>query len=150
MSFGTGNWLSEDHRVTLAGLGREISPRSLMEIVYDVVHRIAWPEWKHQAGAAPAPVLRTVLVYCYVVGTMSSEEIEAAGIHDPAVRYLCANHRLNWETIREFRRANQPILFEALSLTIERVLGGFASRARLFAAERLARAVQADSAAMDA
>lgn len=138
---------------------------ALMAAVYDAVQQTRWiPRQPDSAAdATPEAVLRTVLTFCYATGINSSEEIETATVHDPVVRYLCANHRPNWETIREFRRTNVSSIKIALARLFQGVLqngsrlypalsmsrfipaGDYTTAAGL----RLSRAVQADSYALD-
>ena len=100
----------------------------------------------------PEPVLQSVLTFCYATGIYGSQEIEAAAAHDPVVRYLCANHRLQWETIREFRRRKSLALEIAVARTFALALHDsprFANSYYSAAARALSCAVRADSYAMD-
>ena len=100
----------------------------------------------------PERVLRTVLTFCYAAGIYGSLEIEAAATHDPVVRYLCANHRLQWETIRDFRRRNSVALEIAVARTFALALHDsprFANSYYSAAARALGSALRADSCAMD-
>jgi hypothetical protein len=55
---------------------------------------------------------------CYANGLFSSRRIERATYRDLAVRYLCANHHPDHDTICEFRRNN----FEAIAAAFVEVL----------------------------
>lgn len=137
----------------------------LIRMIYDSV---AQGSWIPGAGAAqgdptPEPILRTVLAFCYATGIYSSQDIEAATVHDPIVRYLCANHRPQWDTIREFRRRNGAALKFALGRLFRVVLRGHMPIYAAYsldrfipeydclsaAGERLARAIKTDSYALD-
>ena len=111
-------------------------------------------EWVETARQTPVPVLRSAILYCLALNVCSSEEIVDLSRTDPAVRYLCANHALDWQTVHEFRRRNAPILERALALAL-RDLARSNSGERLegvcsvTAQKRLRRAMQEDSIALD-
>jgi hypothetical protein len=65
--------------------------------------------WLREDGPPPATML-TVLTYCYATGLYASEDIEAATMSDPIVRYLCANQFVTSAAIRRFRRAHRESL----------------------------------------
>jgi hypothetical protein len=122
----------------------------LIRMVYDATDHALWAPSAGRSDEPPDSVLRSVLVYCYATGVFSSSDIEAAAAHDPVVRYLCANHRPQWQTIRDFRRRNVP----GLKLALARLFALSLCEAQSFehrceAEQRLARAIQADSCAMD-
>lgn len=133
----------------------------LLQFVFDAVYHV---EWVHTVNSVdseiPEAALRTVLTYCYATRILSSAEIEEAAVHDHVVRYLCANDHPSREVIREFRRRNHAELVKALTRLFSML---FASRPSKFeftellrfhnvhseAERRIARAIQADTAAMD-
>jgi hypothetical protein len=128
----------------------------LIRMVYDATEHASWirPVPSPYDGT-PDTILRSVLTYCYSVGIFSSADIEAAAAHDPAVRYLCANHLPRWETIRDFRRRNMPGLRLAVGNLLYLAARCY-QRDHLFlhelhaeAGRRLGRAIQADSHALD-
>ena len=110
-----------------------------------------------------APMLCTLLTYCYALGRYASEEIEGAVGHDPVLRYLCANQYPTWQVLRRFRRVHRPLLSACLARLIRRTwtehglippaLDGaddaMAMRAVGVAEELLERAVLADMMAAD-
>lgn len=66
----------------------------------------------------PPHMMLSLLIYCYANGLFSSRRIERATYRDLAVRYLCANHHPDHDTICEFRRNN----FEAIAAAFVEVL----------------------------
>jgi transposase len=66
----------------------------------------------------PPHMMLSLLIYCYANGLFSSRRIERATYRDLAVRYLCANHHPDHDTICEFRRHN----FEAIAAAFVEVL----------------------------
>jgi transposase len=59
----------------------------------------------------PPTMLLATLIYCYATKVFSSRQIERATYDSVAVRYLCANHHPDHDTIATFRRENGK-LFE--------------------------------------
>ena len=55
----------------------------------------------------PPTMMLALLIYCYATGRFGSRTIEAATYSDVAVRYLCANHHPDHDSICEFRAANE-------------------------------------------
>lgn len=150
-----------------------IEKNSLVSLVLEAVHDVTWPEPElpsaHEDGC-PSAMLRTLVLYCYATGTFSSKEIEDSATQDKMVRYLCANDYPRWQTIRRFRRANSPFLTLALMKVLQRAWARRAAEVNInspqwpgpallspkpmseFMAEasnRINRAIQADSMAMD-
>lgn len=66
----------------------------------------------------PPHLMLSLLIYCYANGTFSSRRIERATYRDLSVRYLCANHHPDHDTICEFRRNN----FDAIAAAFVEVL----------------------------
>ncbi len=62
----------------------------------------------------PAPMMMTLLTYCFSIGLFGSHDIERSIASDSAVRYLCANQFPDANQIRSFRRRNTPQLKESL------------------------------------
>lgn len=54
----------------------------------------------------PPTMLLAVLIYCYATRVFSSRQIERATYDSVAVRYLCANHHPDHDTIATFRKEN--------------------------------------------
>ena len=65
----------------------------------------------------PPPMLLALLIYCSATGRFGSRTIEAASYSDVAVRYLCANHHPDHDTICAFRTANEAA-FKAAFVTV--------------------------------
>ena len=65
----------------------------------------------------PPTMMLALLIYCYATGRFGSRTIEAASYSDVAVRYLCANHHPDHDTICEFRAANEKA-FRAAFVTV--------------------------------
>src|SRR5882672_8871663 len=55
----------------------------------------------------PPTMMLALLIYCYATGRFGSRTIEAATHSDVAVRYLCANHHPDHDSICAFRVANE-------------------------------------------
>jgi transposase len=58
----------------------------------------------------PPTLMLALLIYSYATGTFSSRAMERASYDSVAVRYLCANHHPDHDTIAKFRRENGPLL----------------------------------------
>src|ERR1700720_92261 len=57
----------------------------------------------------PPSMMMALLIYAYATGVFSSRRIERASYDSVAVRYLCANHHPDYDTIAKFRRENQAL-----------------------------------------
>jgi transposase len=57
----------------------------------------------------PPSMMIALLIYCYATGLFSSRRIERATYESVAVRYLCANHHPDHNTIATFRRENEAL-----------------------------------------
>lgn len=57
----------------------------------------------------PPTMMLALLIYCYATGVFSSRRIERATYDSVAVRYLCANHHPDHDTIASFRRGNEEL-----------------------------------------
>ena len=57
----------------------------------------------------PPSMMMALLVYAYATGVFSSRRIERASYDSVAVRYICANHHPDHDTIAKFRRENQAL-----------------------------------------
>lgn len=71
----------------------------------------------------PPTMMLALLIYCYATSVFSSRRIERATFDSVAVRYVCANHHPDHDTIAEFRRSNLELFVrcfaEVLSLAGE-------------------------------
>jgi hypothetical protein len=131
-----------------------VGRRALAQAVFQAADATDWPNAMLTGSSVPAAVLRSVLLYCLATNICPSQEIEEASESDPAVKYLCANHKLDWQTVHEFRRRNSAFIREALtrifqSLSSDSALGVLKRIAHLEADVRIRRAVQADSIVLD-
>ena len=123
----------------------------------------------------PAMML-TLLTYCYATGVYATADVELSMQHDQMIRYLCSKNYLNLPVLLEFRRYSRDRIKECLATVLRRVwelrfcdedarpmaaaafpgpvFSQWPNRRPTpnFAAEaerRIARAVRADSMAMD-
>jgi len=152
--------------VNVPDLNLTLEATRLICSVYQAVQQVTWRRGKPAPDADPTPyaILQSLLTYSYAVGNLCSDDIQAAAIHDPAARYLCANHTPRSETIREFRRHNTASvtaslahLFKTITAAAPETYSAYSferafSPNRNFhtlAQQRLARAIQADSHALD-
>ena len=60
----------------------------------------------------PPSMMLALLVYCYATGRFGSRRIEEATYSDVIVRYICANHHPDHDTICAFRRKNDELFKE--------------------------------------
>lgn len=65
----------------------------------------------------PPGMMLTLLIYCYATGRFGSRTIEAATHSDVAVRYVCANHHPDHDSICAFRVANK-VAFRAAFVSV--------------------------------
>ena len=127
--------------VFIPDLNISLPAPELICAVYDVIQ---------QDPCVSALGHQALLTFCYAVGIYPSEEITFATQHNPALRYLCANHAPKWETLREFRRRNKKPLQSSLTALFCRLNPRQSSHSmHRLAAERLSRAIQSDSHALD-
>jgi transposase len=94
----------------------------LVHFILDAVEQIPTGHFRinHRGtGSAqyPPPMMLALLIYCYATGRFGSRTIEAATHSDVAVRYLCANHHPDHDSICVFRTANRAA-FEAAFVTV--------------------------------
>ena len=61
----------------------------------------------------PPSMMLALLIYCYATGAFSSRQIERATYDSMAVRYICANHHPDHDTIASFRRRNMQLVKDA-------------------------------------
>jgi transposase len=67
----------------------------------------------------PPGLMLALLIYSYATGTFSSRAMERASYDSVAVRYLCANHHPDHDTIAKFRRENGPLVRAAFVRVLE-------------------------------
>ncbi|MEK7681930.1 MAG: transposase, partial [Chloroflexota bacterium] len=101
------DWLPADH---------------LVHFILDAVEQIPTAHFRvnHRGTGSeqyPPTMMLALLIYCYATGRFGSRTIEAATHSDVAVRYLCANHHPDHDSICAFRTANQAA-FQAAFVTV--------------------------------
>lgn len=67
----------------------------------------------------PPSLMLGLLLYCYVTGTFSSRRIERLTYDSVAVRYLCADHHPDHDSICKFRRENQALVESSFAQVLE-------------------------------
>jgi Transposase domain (DUF772) len=91
----------------------------LLHLVYEANAGLSWPTPAYgSVEGVPVAVLRTLLTYCYAAGLSSSRDIEYATERDPIVRYICANHTVDADIIRRFRRDQRPWLSRGVAAVL--------------------------------
>jgi len=100
-------WLPADH---------------LVHFLLDAVEQIPTGHFRinHRGTGSeqyPPTMMLALLIYCYATGRFGSRTIEAATHSDLAVRYLCANHHPDHDSICVFRTANRAA-FQAAFVTV--------------------------------
>jgi hypothetical protein len=130
----------------------------------------------HSRNGLPSAILLTLLTYSYAAGYFASADVEDELNRDDVLRYLAAGHRPQFDDFRQFRRRCRSELRRCLAKVLRRTwecniepIGegathqesqresavtrwegtGFDARFELEADARIARAVQADSFALD-
>ena len=94
----------------------------LVHFILDAVEQIPTSHFRinHRGTGSeqyPPTMMLALLIYCYATGRFGSRTIEAATHSDVAVRYLCANHHPDHDSICVFRTANRAA-FEAAFVTV--------------------------------
>jgi hypothetical protein len=130
----------------------------------------------HSKNGLPSAILLTLLTYSYAAGYFASADVEGELNRDDVLRYLAAGHRPQFDDFRQFRRRCRSELRRCLARVLRRTWergveptgadetnqaleqamaatrwegAGFDARFELEADARIARAVQADSFALD-
>ncbi len=67
----------------------------------------------------PPTMMLALLIYSYATGRFGSRTIEAATHSDVAVRYLCANHHPDHDSICSFRTANEAAFRAAFTTVLQ-------------------------------
>lgn len=67
----------------------------------------------------PPTMMLALLIYSYATGRFGSRTIEAATHSDVAVRYLCANHHPDHDSICTFRTANEGAFRAAFTTVLQ-------------------------------
>jgi transposase len=94
----------------------------IVHVILEAVEQIPTAHFQvnHRGSGSeqyPPTMMLALLIYCYITGRFGSRSIEAATYSDVAVRYLCANHHPDHDTICAFRTANK-VAFEAAFVTV--------------------------------
>jgi transposase len=155
-----------------------LGKKTLVKLVLDAVQTINGETvdytWFAKGGRTfQRPMMLTLLTYCYATGAYGAVDIELNIRHDQMTRYLCAKTYPDIDVIRGFRRLNRSQIRECLAVVLRRAwelrfadeadCGDNRSAAYLNlssllwptpdftreAEERVARAVRADSMALD-
>jgi transposase len=63
----------------------------------------------------PPSMMMALLIYAYASGLFSSRRIERATYDSVALRFLCANHHPDHDTIAKFRRENEALFRECFA-----------------------------------
>lgn len=94
----------------------------IVHVILEAVEQIPTAHFQvnHRGSGSeqyPPAMMLALLIYCYITGRFGSRTIEAASYSDVAVRYLCANHHPDHDTICAFRTANKAA-FQAAFVTV--------------------------------
>ncbi len=155
-----------------------IGKKTLVKLILEAIDCLDARGSECESETAPGPLFQparmlTLLTYCYATGVYASTDIELGMQHDQMIRYLCGKNDLNPAELREFRRYGRDRIKACLATVLRRVwelrfcdedacpmacpgapFGRWLNMRPTpdFAAEaeqRIVRAVQADSMAMD-
>src|SRR6266496_3459218 len=100
-----------------ADLRRSLGEAGLLRLALDAVQALDPHlfdlEGRRAVGLRPQMML-TLLTYCYAAAIYGSRDIACAIEQDRTVRYICANARPDWQTIRRFRRQFRGPLHQSL------------------------------------
>lgn len=102
-------WVPEDH---------------LVHFILDAVEQIPTDQFRvnHRGtGSAqyPPTMMLALLLYSYATGRFGSRTIEAATHSDVAVRFICANHHPDHDSICTFRRENKAAFQAAFVMVLQ-------------------------------
>ena len=125
-----------------------------MQLVFEASDSVDWAQTMGNSTMVPAPVLRSVILYCFALNICASEEIIEASETEAGVNYLRANFEFEWSTIHEFRRHGYSAIRDALTNLFVTIFLDAGQTPSVFAARceaeaRLRRAIQADSIVLD-
>jgi transposase len=84
----------------------------IVHFILDAVEQLPITDFRvNERGSGseqyPPRMMLALLIYCYATGRFGSRTIEAASYSDVAVRYLCANHHPDHDSICAFRTSNK-------------------------------------------
>jgi hypothetical protein len=134
-----------------ADLRRLVGEGPLMRMVQESVGEVRVPEsgCGSNGGGVPSDVLLKLLTYSYAAGYTGSAEIVEELRWDEVMSDLAAEHSLRLDDLRGFRRRCRSQLQRCLGEVLRRVAVGPDLPCEVEAHARIARAVQADSFALD-
>jgi transposase len=96
----------------------------IVHFILEAVEQIPTDQFRinHRgSGSAqyPPAMMLALLIYSYATGRFGSRTIEAATHSDVAVRYLCANHHPDHDSICTFRMANEAAFRAAFTTVLQ-------------------------------
>jgi transposase len=102
-------WVPEDH---------------IVHFIIDAVEQVPTAHFhvNHRGSGSeqyPPAMMLGLLIYCYITGRFGSRTMEAATYSDVAVRYLCADHHPDHDSICAFRAANEMAIRAAFVRVLE-------------------------------
>jgi hypothetical protein len=100
-------------------LGAWLNRRNLVMLVLEIVQKLDEARLlEHDATKCERrsdwQTHLTLLTYCYATGIYGSGRISRQTAMDETLRYLCANHLPDGETLRQFRRQNRDAIEQCL------------------------------------
>lgn len=103
------DWVPDDH---------------IVHFIMDAINALKLDDARVNArgtGSAqyPPSLMLGLLIYCYATGTFSSRKIEALTHDSVAVRFLCAQHHPDHDSICKFRRENGRLLESSFHQVLE-------------------------------
>jgi transposase len=96
----------------------------IVHFILEAVEQIPTDQFRvnHRGSGSeqyPPAMMLALLIYCYATGRFGSRTIEAATYSDVAVRYLCANHHPDHDSICTFRTANEAAFRAAFTTVLQ-------------------------------
>ena len=96
----------------------------IVHFILEAVEQIPTDEFRvnHRGSGSeqyPPGMMLALLIYCYATGRFGSRTIEAATHSDVAVRYLCASHHPDHDSICTFRTANEAAFRAAFTTVLQ-------------------------------
>ncbi len=103
------DWVPEEH---------------IVHFILEAVEQIPTDQFRvnHRGSGSeqyPPGMMLALLIYSYATGRFGSRAIEAATHSDVAVRYLCANHHPDHDSICTFRTANEAAFRAAFTTVLQ-------------------------------
>ena len=96
----------------------------IVHFILEAVEQIPTDQFRvnHRGSGSeqyPPAMMLALLIYSYATGRFGSRTIEAATHSDVAVRYLCANHHPDHDSICTFRTANEAAFRAAFTTVLQ-------------------------------